>query len=173
MDRQEMIANFDEPACPWSFELVDGKLVIHMDACELSEKTFQLLDIAREAFMEPVWKARREAADKASGERYRIEHNIKSHIEVIEGVEVRVSTQGPNDEVTGARVGDEEKPRIQTCRVYTRGESKSWNAEFRHDRWKTNYPYEPLRNKKGGAIAFRTPQAAIRAALLWEKLNQP
>lgn len=160
----------------WSFEMVGGECLTHVNGV-LTEGDWSKLYYDREKFMEPVWAARKKADEDAYLEEYRQKNNILEHTELIEGVEAIVTTQGPNNDVCSICVGPLDKPSIKTSRSYGKGgRSQRWNVEMYDvsmERAGWGRPYATLRNKVGGAVAFKTAQAAVAAAIRHNKLHAP
>lgn len=148
---------------------------VHGMRIAFTESEWAELQNAREALMQPIWDARKKAEEAEYLASYHREHNIRSHTDTIEGVQVLVTTQGQDNAVSSIVVGEGDKPRIRTSRAYSNGKSTSWNVEYFDQRvanYSPHHPYATLRNKRGAAIAFKTPQAAIRAAIRQELLTE-
>lgn len=158
----------------FSFELVDGKLRVNIGPLTISEEDWHEIVTGCNAFMRPVWDDRQKATDAEYLANYMREHNIQHRVETIDGVDVTVTTQGMENEICKMHVGADDEPRAKTSRAYARsGKASIWNVELwcaKAKDYNPRNPYITMRNKRGGAIAFRSPAAAISAAIRELKL---
>jgi hypothetical protein len=173
MTRHEMTAHHDDPAEPWSFEMVDGKCIIHMDACELTEEAWKALEQDRVKFMQPTWAARRRAEEAEEKTARAAEEAKRQRTEEVEGVvfTVHLNRAGEPHRV---EAGSKDGPYTIMLRYSEYGSNTSrWAArKLKEPRW---YPFVYPNNYKmmggevtgdsGNTVSFKTWQAAAKAAL--------
>jgi hypothetical protein len=152
----------------WSFTLVDGKCVTQLAAGHLSEEQVGQFQADYNTFMRSIWDERQKKRQDADHAAFLLRENVKEHTIMLDGVECIIRTRGPDNEPFNGYVVVADREIVKTSHVLSQG-ARSWNVEVFSQRLldagKDRNPYEMLRGARGGAIAYKSIEAALRAGI--------